>query len=100
MLPCEQGAGNEALSAAGGPTHSATFAAAYAVRAKLGTPVSAPCTWEELERGEAGPRTCTLRTMAGRIAEAGDLWSDMRKRKRSLRRPMERVRRMRSAPDS
>ena len=66
--------------------YSATFAAAYAVRAKPGAPVSAPCTWEELERGEAGPRTFTLRTMAGRIAGVGDLWADMRKRKRSLRR--------------
>ena len=44
--------------------YSATFAAAYAVRAKPGAPVSAPCTWEEIERGEVGPRTFTLRTMA------------------------------------
>jgi bifunctional non-homologous end joining protein LigD len=58
--------------------YSATFAAPYAVRAKPGAPVSAPCTWEELERGEVGPRTFTLRTMAGRIAAVGDLWSDMR----------------------
>ena len=65
--------------------YSATFAAAYAVRAKPGAPVSAPCTWEEIERGEVGPQTFTLRTMAGRIAEVGDLWSDMRGRGRSLR---------------
>ncbi len=77
--------------------YSATFAAAYAVRAKPGAPVSAPCTWEELERGEAGPRTFTLRTMAGRIADVGDLWSDMRKRKASLRRPIAQVRKMRGA---
>src|SRR5213079_104841 len=57
--------------------YSATFAAAYAVRAKPGAPVSAPCTWDELERGLALPRAFTLRTMAGRMAEAGDLWSDM-----------------------
>ncbi|MGH9371468.1 MAG: non-homologous end-joining DNA ligase [Vicinamibacterales bacterium] len=71
--------------------YSATFAAAYAVRAKPGAPVSAPCTWEELERGDVGSRTFTLRTMATRIAEVGDLWSDMRRRRRSLRRPMERL---------
>jgi len=73
--------------------YSATFAATYAVRAKPGAPVSAPCTWNELERGEVGPRTFTLRTMAGRVAAVGDLWSDMRRRKRSLRRPIEQLRR-------
>jgi bifunctional non-homologous end joining protein LigD len=74
--------------------YSATFAAAYAVRAKPGAPVSAPCTWEELERGEVGPRTFTLRTMAQRVAGVGDLWSDMRRRRQSLRRPTERLRRL------
>jgi bifunctional non-homologous end joining protein LigD len=71
--------------------YSATFAAAYAVRARPGAPVSAPCTWEELERREVGPRTFTLRTMGGRIAQVGDLWADMSKRKRSLRRASERL---------
>ena len=37
--------------------YSATFAAAYAVRPKPGAPISAPCGWEEVERGAAGPRT-------------------------------------------
>jgi bifunctional non-homologous end joining protein LigD len=32
--------------------YSATFAAAYTVRARRGAPVSAPCTWDEIERGE------------------------------------------------
>jgi bifunctional non-homologous end joining protein LigD len=58
--------------------YSATIAAAYAVRARPGAPVSAPCAWEEVERGEVGPRTFTLRTMAGRIAAAGDPWSGLR----------------------
>jgi bifunctional non-homologous end joining protein LigD len=77
--------------------YSATFAAAYAVRAKPGAPVSAPCTWEEIERGEIGPRTFTLRTMADRVADVGDLWSDMPRRKRSLRRAIEKIRRMRAS---
>jgi len=64
--------------------YSATFAAAYAVRAKPGAPVSAPCTWEEVETGAVSPQTFTLRTMAERIAAVGDLWSDLRKRRRSL----------------
>jgi bifunctional non-homologous end joining protein LigD len=57
--------------------YSATFAAPYTVRAKPGAPVSAPCTWEELERGDVGPRSFTLRTMPARIAEVGDLWAGM-----------------------
>ena len=69
--------GGRILVDTGRNAYSATFAAAYAVRAKTGAPVSAPCTWEEVERGEVGPQTFTLRTMAKRIAEVGDLWQDM-----------------------
>jgi bifunctional non-homologous end joining protein LigD len=72
--------------------YSATYAATYTVRAKPGAPVSAPCTWEEMERGDVGPKTFTLRTMAQRISSVGDLWSDMLKKKRSLKRPIERLR--------
>ena len=72
--------------------YSATFAAPYAVRPKPGAPVSAPCTWEEIERGTVAPRTFTLRTMSARFDAVGDLWSDLRRRKRSLRRAIERVR--------
>jgi bifunctional non-homologous end joining protein LigD len=71
----------------------ATFAAVYAVRAKPGAPVSAPCTWDEVERGEVGPRSLTLRGMAARLAERGDLWTGMFRRRRSLRGPLEQLRR-------
>ena len=71
--------------------YSATYAATYTVRAKAGAPVSAPCTWEELERGDVGPKTFTLRTMAQRIADVGDLWADLLKKKRSLKQPIERL---------
>jgi bifunctional non-homologous end joining protein LigD len=71
---------------------SATHAAVYAVRAKPGAPVSAPCTWEEVESGKVGPRTFSLQNMAARIKDVGDLWSDMRRRRRSLRRPMQKLR--------
>jgi bifunctional non-homologous end joining protein LigD len=74
--------------------YSATFAAPYAVRARAGAPVSAPCTWEEVERGEVGPRTFTVRTMGGRLGKVGDLWAEMRKRRRSLKRPIERLRQL------
>jgi bifunctional non-homologous end joining protein LigD len=79
---------------AGRNGYSATFVAVYAVRAKHGAPVSAPCTWEEIERGDVGPRTLTLRTMADRVEAVGDLWSDMRKRRRSLVRAIEKVKRL------
>ena len=71
--------------------YSATYAATYTVRARPGAPVSAPCTWEEIERGEVGPKTFTLRTMAQRIATVGDLWSEMLKKKKSLTRALERL---------
>ena len=74
--------------------YSATFAAPYTVRAKRGAPVSAPCTWEEVERGEVSPGTFTLRNMPERIAAVGDVWADMRRRGRSLKGPMEKLRRM------
>jgi bifunctional non-homologous end joining protein LigD len=74
--------------------YSATFAAAYAVRPKAGAPISAPCAWQEIERGVVEPRTFTLRTMAARVAEVGDLWADMRRRRWSLGRPMDRLRRL------
>jgi bifunctional non-homologous end joining protein LigD len=65
--------------------YSATFAAAYAVRAKPGAPVSAPCTWEEIEDGETTPRTFTVHTMAARIALVGDVWADMSAHPQSIR---------------
>jgi bifunctional non-homologous end joining protein LigD len=74
--------------------YSATFAAAYTVRAKTGAPVSAPCTWEEVERGEAQPRSFTLRNMITRIATVGDAWAELRSRGRSLKKPIEKLRRL------
>jgi bifunctional non-homologous end joining protein LigD len=72
--------------------YGATFAAVYAVRARPGAPVSAPCTWEEIERREVGPRTFTLRNMPDRVADVGDLWAEMSRRKRSLKRPAQKLR--------
>jgi bifunctional non-homologous end joining protein LigD len=72
----------------------ATFAAVYAVRPKPGAPVSAPCTWQEIERGDVGPQTFTLRTMAARTAEAGDLWRAVHDEGRSLRAPLAELERL------
>jgi bifunctional non-homologous end joining protein LigD len=73
--------------------YSATFAAAYTVRAKPGAPVSAPCAWEELERGDVEPRTFTLRNMPDRIAAIGDPWADMGEG-HSLTQPLDRLKAM------
>ena len=74
--------------------YGATFAAPYTVRAKPGAPVSAPCTWEEIERGEVHPGLFTLRNMPERMATVGDLWAGLRRRGRSLTRPMARLERL------
>jgi bifunctional non-homologous end joining protein LigD len=57
--------------------YSATFAAAYAVRPKPGAPVSAPCTWEEVESGKVGPRTFTVRNIRQRLDRVGDVWREL-----------------------
>ena len=72
--------------------YSATFAAPYTIRARPGAPVSAPCTWEELERGAVSPRSFTIRDMPERIAAVGDVWGDLHHRGHSLQQAMERVR--------
>jgi bifunctional non-homologous end joining protein LigD len=77
--------------------YSATFAAPYAVRARPGAPVSAPCTWEEVTRGTVEPRTFTIRNMADRLASAGDLWAGMRRRRRSLAAATTRLRRLQTS---
>jgi bifunctional non-homologous end joining protein LigD len=68
--------------------YSATFAAAYAVRPKPGAPVSAPCTWDEVEGGKVGPQTLTLRKLGARVKKVGDLWADLLATKQSLRGPI------------
>jgi bifunctional non-homologous end joining protein LigD len=72
--------------------YGATFASVYAVRPKPGAPVSAPCTWDELESGAVGPRTFTLRTMRERVDRVGDLWACLHAEPQSLERPMELLR--------
>jgi bifunctional non-homologous end joining protein LigD len=69
----------------------ATFAAAYALRARPGAPVSAPCTWSELEVGAVAPQTFKLKTMAQRLAQAGDIWAELHAHEQSLAKPLKQV---------
>ena len=68
----------------------ATFAAPYSLRARPGAPVSAPCTWEEVERGQIGPQSVTMRTMPGRLKKLGDLWAGLLPVPRSPRKQVAR----------
>ena len=72
---------------------SATFAAAYTVRARPGAPVSAPCSWAEVESGEVTPRSFTVRSMAERLAAVGDLWAELAASGQTLREAAERLER-------
>jgi bifunctional non-homologous end joining protein LigD len=69
--------------------YHSTFAAAYTVRARRGAPVSAPCTWSEIERGEVEPATFTVQNILARVQKIGDVWGEMRRRQRGLKRPLE-----------
>lgn len=77
----------------------ATFAAPYTVRAKPGAPVSAPCTWQEIESGKVEPQSFHLRGMAARLAEVGDLWGALPSEKASLSAPLRAVEAQLTGPD-
>jgi len=51
-----------------------TIAGAYSPRARADATVSTPLNWDELP--EADPTAFTVRTVPGRLAEAGDPWAD------------------------
>jgi bifunctional non-homologous end joining protein LigD len=74
--------------------YGATYAAPYAIRPKPHAPVSAPCTWAEIEDGTVGPQTFDLRTMPARLAAVGDLWGTPAERGQSLHGPTEQLRQM------
>ena len=88
--------GGRILVDTGRNNYSATFAAPYAVRPKPAAPVSAPCTWEEVLKGEVGPQTFNVRNMRARLDDAGDLWKELRKRGRSLARAAETLRKLKA----
>jgi bifunctional non-homologous end joining protein LigD len=65
--------------------------APYAVRARRGAPVATPLRWEELADGGLSPRRFTVRTIAGRLAEAGDPWAGMARHRHGLSGPRRRL---------
>lgn len=77
--------GGRILVDTGRNEYSATFAAAYTVRARPGAPVSAPCTWAELEVGTVMPTSFTMRNMAARLDAVGDLWQGLLECRQSVK---------------
>jgi bifunctional non-homologous end joining protein LigD len=69
--------GGRILIDTGRNEYGATYAAPYAVRPRRGAPVSAPCTWQEVESGRVSPQSFRLRSMPDRLADVGDLWAEM-----------------------
>jgi bifunctional non-homologous end joining protein LigD len=86
--------GNRIYVDVGRNTPGETVAAPYAIRPKPGAPVSAPCTWQEVENCEVQPQSFTLRKMSERLAAVGDLWADMSHHGQSLVGPMEMLERL------
>jgi bifunctional non-homologous end joining protein LigD len=69
----------------------ATVAVAYGVRARPGAPVSAPCLWTEIERGQLGPQSVTLRTLRERLERIGEPWAALHAQPCSLDAPLARL---------
>jgi bifunctional non-homologous end joining protein LigD len=57
----------------------------YGVRPRPGAPVAVPIAWEELDDDALRPDGWTVRTIAGRLAGAGDPWASMRGAARAVR---------------
>jgi len=62
------------------------MAAAYAVRARDGAPVSAPLEWKELDRTDLRPDGVTIRSVFERVEKLGDVWKDFARRATSLKK--------------
>lgn len=62
-----------------------TAVAPYAPRAKAGAPVATPLTWDEALDPAMTPRRFTLLNMAERLGRGSDPWSEMGKRRYSVR---------------
>jgi bifunctional non-homologous end joining protein LigD len=76
-------------------TYGQTSVAPYSVRPRDGAPVATPLVWEELDDPALRADTFTLRTIPDRLAAGGDRWAGIDRHRQSLRRPAERLARMR-----
>jgi len=60
-----------------------TLAGAYSVRPTPSATVSTPITWAELQAG-AVPRDFTIVTVPMRVAQSGDAWGELSRRRVDL----------------
>lgn len=51
----------------------------YSLRAKPGAPVATPLDWDELDDGDLGPRSYTLRNLFRRLGQKDDPWAVIRR---------------------
>ncbi len=71
--------------------YAQTAAVPYSVRPRPGAPVATPIEWAELGRLRAGAATFTVTTIDKRL-KRGDPWADMKRRARSLRPAIKKLR--------
>ena len=83
--------GNRILIDTGRNGFGATVAVAYAVRPKPGAPVSAPCSWAEIESGQIAPRSIVLRSLRARLDQSGDVWAGLYDQGQSLHAALARL---------
>lgn len=69
-----------------------TAVAAWSLRPLPGAPIAAPVAWSDLERSGIGSRDYTLENVFRRIAQREDPWAALRRRRRSLGRAEESLR--------
>jgi bifunctional non-homologous end joining protein LigD len=61
-----------------------TAVAPFAVRARPDAPVATPLDWDEMSDASTRPDRWTLRTLPGRVAQAGDPWQQIHKRPQTI----------------
>ena len=72
--------------------YAQTVIAPYAVRARPGAPVATPIGWDELGRRGFNPQRLGLRRVGDRLDPKRDPWASIRRSRRSLRQPQQRLR--------
>jgi bifunctional non-homologous end joining protein LigD len=74
--------------------YAQTAVAPYSVRARRGAPVAMPVAWEEIEAGRVRPDGFRIADAGRALSEGSNPWRGWRRRARSLREPMRRLKRI------